>query len=488
IQVLAADGAESPALLPAETLHGDRHHELLPDEGAQIDPVVLKKLYLVVLIGDRLHPFGHPALFLVPVAAARPGDELLLKVGLHLGRVGAEAAAAEQGDGNGDPPLHQDAIPGAGRPTLNVDRPAAGLHANLGQIWRAGLIGDEDLCPAPLPQQPADLQLHGRSPPHYTGFPSTPSRETPEHPAPVWRPPGAHKKGDAATAHERTERRRARPVTSPSHTLPSRRVAYATAAGAVLFTAMVVLFPRSAFEASLDGLRLWFEVVLPSLLPFFVMAQVLMGLGAVHFLGVCLEPLMRPLFRLPGTAAFAVAMGLVSGYPLGAKVTGDLRRHRLCSREEAERLDAFANTADPIFMSGAVAVGMFGQASLGAVLSFAHYASVVLVGLLMRFHGHREPPPPAPPPGALLDRALEALYQARARDGRPFGHLLGDVVRDSMIQMLFIGGTIMLFSVLLRVAAITGLVPWAAQHLLGPLLSLVGLDPSLAHALAAGLF
>ena len=277
-------------------------------------------------------------------------------------------------------------------------------------------------------------------------------------------------------------------MTSPSHTLPSRRVAYATAAGAVLFTAMVVLFPRSAFEASLDGLRLWFEVVLPSLLPFFVMAQVLMGLGAVHFLGVCLEPLMRPLFRLPGTAAFAVAMGLVSGYPLGAKVTGDLRRHRLCSRVEAERLVAFANTADPLFMSGAVAVGMFGQASLGAVLSFADYASVVLVGLLMRFHGHREPPPPAPPPGALLDRALEALYQARARDGRPFGHLLGDVVRDSMIQMLFIGGTIMLFSVLLRVAAITGLVPWAAQHLLGPLLSLVGLDPSLAHALAAGLF
>src|SRR5690606_25460365 len=264
IQVLAADGAESPALLPAETLHGDRHHELLPDEGAQIDPVVLKKLYLVVLIGDRLHPFGHPALFLVPVAAARPGDELLLKVGLHLGRVGAEAAAAEQGDGNGDPPLHQDAIPGAGRPTLNVDRPAAGLHANLGQIWRAGLIGDEDLCPAPLPQQPADLQLHGRSPPHYTGFPSTPSRETPEHPAPVWRPPGAHKEGDAATAHEPTERRRARPVTSPSHTLPSRRVAYATAAGGVRLSGTVVPLPRAAFEAPRYGRRLWLGVALPS--------------------------------------------------------------------------------------------------------------------------------------------------------------------------------------------------------------------------------
>lgn len=276
-------------------------------------------------------------------------------------------------------------------------------------------------------------------------------------------------------------------MASTTRTVPSRGAAYAAAAGAVLFTLAVVFFPRSAFEASLDGLRLWFQVVLPSLLPFFAMAQILMGLGAVHFLGVCLEPLMRPLFRLPGTAAFAVAMGLVSGYPLGAKVTGDLRRHHLCTVVEAERLVAFANTADPLFMSGAVAVGMFGQPYLGAVFSFAHYASVVIVGFLMRFHG-REAPPPPPPAGPLLQRALNALYQARLQDGRPFGRLFGDVLRDSMIQMLFIGGTIMLFSVILRVATLTGLVPWVAQYLLAPLLDTVGLAPDLGRALVEGLF
>ncbi|HEY8530993.1 MAG TPA: nucleoside recognition domain-containing protein [Limnochorda sp.] len=277
-------------------------------------------------------------------------------------------------------------------------------------------------------------------------------------------------------------------MTSTPYTVPSRRAAYAAGAVAVVLTVMVVLFPRSAFEASVDGLRLWFEVVLPALLPFFAMTQIMMGLGTVHFLGVCLEPVMRPLFRLPGAAAFAVAMGLVSGYPLGAKVTGDLRRNRLCTTVEAERLVAFANTADPLFMSGAVAVGMFGQAYLGAVFSLAHYASVVLVGLLMRYHGRNEPPPQAPPGGQLLQRALDALYQARARDGRPFGQLFGDVVRDSMIQLLFIGGTIMVFSVLLRVATITGTVPWVAQNLVAPILGLVGLDPDLAHALAAGFF
>ena len=43
-----------------------------------------------------------------------------------------------------------------------------------------------------------------------------------------------------------------------------------------------------------------------------------MGMGVVHFIGVLMEPLMRPLFNVPGTGAFVLAMGIASGYPLGA--------------------------------------------------------------------------------------------------------------------------------------------------------------------------
>ena len=94
------------------------------------------------------------------------------------------------------------------------------------------------------------------------------------------------------------------------------------------------------------------------LLPFFVFSHVLIGLGVVHFLGVLLEPIMRPLFNVPGTGSFVLAMGLASGFPLGAVLTNKLRQDRLCSKVEAERLLSFTNTADPLFMFGAVAVGM----------------------------------------------------------------------------------------------------------------------------------
>ncbi|TDX52128.1 sporulation integral membrane protein YlbJ [Orenia marismortui] len=125
---------------------------------------------------------------------------------------------------------------------------------------------------------------------------------------------------------------------------------------AILFTISIIIFSEQAFDSAVDGLHTWWDIVFPALLPFFIMAEILMGLGVVHFIGALLEPLMRPLFKVPGVGAFALAMGLASGYPIGAKITGNLRRERLCTQAEGERLVSFTNTADPLFMIGAVAL------------------------------------------------------------------------------------------------------------------------------------
>ena len=266
---------------------------------------------------------------------------------------------------------------------------------------------------------------------------------------------------------------------------PSRWYTYLSAAAAVLLTITIVRYPQVAFTASLDGLRIWFNIVLPALLPFFAMAELLMGLGVVHFIGVLLEPLMQPVFRIPGVGAFAVAMGLASGYPIGAKITGQLRRDGMCTGPEGERLIALANTADPLFMVGAVAVGMFGIEELGWTIAAAHYLSVFIVGFLMRFSLERGAPTTRLAPaqrGSLLSRAFNELERARIRDGRPFGQLFGDAVRDSFTSMLFIGGCIMIFSVLSRildVAGITGFLHEFLGTLLRPLVDEAIIPPIL---------
>jgi sporulation integral membrane protein YlbJ len=264
---------------------------------------------------------------------------------------------------------------------------------------------------------------------------------------------------------------------------------YLPAVIAVLITIGMVLFPKEAFEAALNGLAIWWNIVFPALLPFFIFSQVLIGLGAVHFLGVLLEPVMRPVFNVPGAGSFVMAMGLASGFPLGAVLTTKLRIDKLCSKIEAERLISFVNTADPLFMFGAVAVGMLHKPETGMVIAVAHYLSSVSVGLVMRFYkaGETRGIKEKRIKKDILNKALEALVKARKKDGRPIGKLLGDTVRDSVNTLLLIGGFIILFSVMitmLNLAGLTGYIALAFSYAL----SAVGMDPALAPAFISGLF
>jgi len=252
----------------------------------------------------------------------------------------------------------------------------------------------------------------------------------------------------------------------------------------------LVVFSEAGFKASLSGLRLFLDVVLPSLLPFFILSELLLSMGVVHFLGVLFEPIMRPLFNVPGEGSFVLSMGLAAGYPMDAVITAKMRREGMCTRVEGERLLAFTNTADPLFLFGAVAVGMFGMPALGAVLALAHYAGSFVVGLAFRFWGRSDQPSS---PSAARARegmwraAARALLEARVKDGRPIGTVLGDAIRDAISTLFMIMSFIMLFSVILTVVEATGAMG-LLTHVLGAAAHVVGLPASLVAPAIKGIF
>lgn len=265
---------------------------------------------------------------------------------------------------------------------------------------------------------------------------------------------------------------------------------YITASLALVFSLTLIIFPEEAFAASLEGLRLWSQVVLPALLPFFIMTELLMGFGVVHFIGTLLEPIMQPLFKIPGVGAFAVAIGLASGYPIGAKITDQLRRKELCSQIEAERLISFANTADPLFIAGAVAVGMFNMPEVSVVLLLAHYLSAVIVGFFMRFHKNDDSQITKPTNNSsqsLVSRAKTALVDARVSDGRPFGNLLSDAIIDTCKSLFFVGGCIVMFAVLSRLFEISGITA-LVTNLFVSLLAFTNISKDIINAVISGFF
>ncbi|WP_430413642.1 sporulation integral membrane protein YlbJ [Lederbergia citrea] len=212
----------------------------------------------------------------------------------------------------------------------------------------------------------------------------------------------------------------------------------------------MISLPEQSFEASIRGLQMWWEIVFPSLFPFFVISELLIGFGVVKFMGVLLEPLMRPLFRVPGVGGFAWAMGMATGFPAGAKLTARLRQEKQLTRTEAERLVSFTNSSSPLFIFGAVSVGFFHNPRLGILLAVAHYLGNFCVGVMMRFYGKNEKNKVISKSltKPIIVQALSALHRTRLQNKKPIGKLIGDAVISSIHTLLMIGGFIILFSVI----------------------------------------
>lgn len=230
--------------------------------------------------------------------------------------------------------------------------------------------------------------------------------------------------------------------------------------------------PAIALNAARQGINLWLTSVLPCQLPFFILADLLQATGVVRTLGLLLQPLMRPLFGLPGAAGFALAVGFTSGPPGGARAAARLTAEGLLTREEGSRLAGFANAAGPLFVTGVTATSLFQVPSAAPLLVIAHYGAALLAGLILaRGPAPRQIPPPSPGPGRTFRAAWSELRSA-TEHAPTLGHLLARVVRDAGEAVLIVGGFMVFFSVLIGLLEESGLMgllmapgEWAAARL-----------------------
>lgn len=256
-----------------------------------------------------------------------------------------------------------------------------------------------------------------------------------------------------------------------------------------IFVSCMVFFPSAVFQASKAGISAWWNIAFPALLPFFITSELMAGYGIIQFMGVLLEPVMRPLFNLPGAASFVMAVGYTSGFPISASLAARLRKDNICTRFEAERLMCFTNNSSPLFMLIAVGVGMFNNPVLGVIIAVSHYLANVLLGLSLRFYKREEARllPPVPSGHRLWQKALTEMQNAFRADPRPFGKIMGDAVASSINKLLVIGGFIIVFSVIIKISGIIRLTA-LLNAAIGILAIPFGLSEQVIRSLSCGFF
>ena len=145
---------------------------------------------------------------------------------------------------------------------------------------------------------------------------------------------------------------------------------------------MLVLSTQAAGAVRL-GLALCARSVVPALFPFLVLSGLFVNLGCSDVPARLLSGVMHRLFGCSGSGASAFFLGLLGGYPLGARTIGELYRTGRISRQEGEHLLCFCNNAGPAFILGIAGAGIFGDLRIGAWLYLIHASAATMVGLML---------------------------------------------------------------------------------------------------------
>ena len=113
---------------------------------------------------------------------------------------------------------------------------------------------------------------------------------------------------------------------------------------------LLIIDGQTAIKGAAEGIDICIRAVIPSLFPFFVLGNLLIG----ALLG-CRLPLLTPLgnlFGIPKGTESLLLIGLLGGYPVGAQTIAQAYRSGQLTKQDARRMITFCNQTGPAFLFG----------------------------------------------------------------------------------------------------------------------------------------
>ncbi len=188
---------------------------------------------------------------------------------------------------------------------------------------------------------------------------------------------------------------------------------------------------------------------------------------------------MKPFFNIRGEGAFAFIMGIISGYPIGAKIACNFRQNNICSKEECERLLSFTNNSGPLFIIGTVGILMFHNTTIGILLFITHILACITVGFLFRYWKKDT-------------HTLSSSFRTSSQTSKEsicfsnLGEILAQSITSSISTILLIGGFVVIFSSIISIFKASGLLN-SFTILLNPFFQFFHIDTNFIQGLLTGI-
>ena len=206
-----------------------------------------------------------------------------------------------------------------------------------------------------------------------------------------------------------------------------------------------------------------------------------MHTNIISILGNLLNKYMKPIFNVRGEGAFALIMGIISGYPVGGKIAVNLRKNNICSKEECERLLSFTNNSGPLFIIGTVGILCFQNTMIGILLFITHLLACITVGFIFRFWKKNK--------NTLNPNLSSSSFNNNKKKSVSFsnlGEILAESITSATKTILLIGGFVVIFSSIISIFKASGLLDFGIT-LLSPIFTFLNIDTSFISGLLTGL-
>jgi len=233
-----------------------------------------------------------------------------------------------------------------------------------------------------------------------------------------------------------------------------------------ILSILIAIKPSVSIESAKSALSLCANILAPSLFPFFVCASLLTSSGVAEKAGRRLGGFMKTFFSVSGAGALPFVLGLVSGYPMGALITCKLYDSKNITKSDAIKLLSFTNNSGPLFIMGAVGIGIYGSTKIGYILFISHAAAAIMTGFVFRF---------------FKDSQKKHNFTPQ----KPFhdSNILGTAVSDSIKSLLNLSGFVVFFAVILAMLENIGFIGFLSSSLIK-----FGVDEKTSILLSKGFF
>ena len=212
----------------------------------------------------------------------------------------------------------------------------------------------------------------------------------------------------------------------------------------LMLTFLILTHSSTSLYYALNGLNLWFTKMIPALFPFMILSGIMVRLHLTEQFAALLHPLLHPLLKAQKNVTYAVIMGFLCGFPMGASVTCDLLERDMITKREAQFLLAFCNNIGPVYFTSFVLPLLHRKLVWPYIAGM--YALPFLYGTVLRHTVYKD----IAPSSYGKKRLSGELVFCEDKSSLPLSLLeqIDDAITSSIQSILMLGGYMVLFNLL----------------------------------------